>query len=191
MAFKRPRGQRKRYRRPRRFLGIGHGGCLIRGPKETSTEDAPTPAANTLTDVKIRNAKPGAKPVRLFDGGGMYLDVSPAGGKLWRLKYRFQRREKRLALGQYPEITLAKARDRWTVARKLLAHGIDPSAAKRAEKAAQADTFEAVAWEWRSKQAPRWGTGHGGEITRRLAADVFPWSVASACALDLARLASA
>jgi Arm domain-containing DNA-binding protein len=89
-----------------------------------------------------------------------HVQVSPAGGKLWRLKYRFQRREKRLALGQYPEITLAEARDRRAAARKLLAHGIDPSGAKRAEKAAQADTCEAVAREWRSKQAPRWGAGH-------------------------------
>ena len=71
------------------------------------------------------------------------------------MKYRFQRREKRLVLGQYPEIGLAEARERRAAARKLLAHGIDPSAAKRAEKAAQADTFEAVAREWLSKQAPR------------------------------------
>ena len=114
----------------------------------------------TLNDVKIRNAKPGesapptTKPVRLFDGHGLYLEVSPAGGKLWRLKYRFQRREKRLSFGIYPDIGLRDARERRDAARKLLAHGIDPSAARKAEKAAQADTFEPVAREWLSKQAP-------------------------------------
>jgi integrase len=128
-----------------------------------------------LNDVTVRNAKPGEKPVRLYDSSGLYLEVTPAGGKLWRLKYRFQRRENRLSLGQYPAIGLKDARERRDAARKLLAHGIDPSAAKRAEKAAQADTFEPIAREWLSKQAPRWGTGHVGEITRRLVADVFPW----------------
>ena len=136
----------------------------------------------TLNDVKIRNAKPSEertangkpKPVRLFDGGGLYLEVSPAGGKLWRLKYRFQRREKRLSFGMYPDIGLRDARERRDAARKLLAHGIDPSAARKAEKAAQADTFEPVAREWLSKQAARWGAGHAGEITRALRARRVP-----------------
>jgi hypothetical protein len=65
-----------------------------------------------LSDTAIRNAKPAAKPYRLFDGGGLYLEVSPSGGKLWRLKYRFDGKEKRLALGKYPEISLKDVRDR-------------------------------------------------------------------------------
>ena len=65
-----------------------------------------------LTDTAIRNAKPGEKPVRLFDGGGLYLEVSPAGGKWWRLKYRFDGKEKRLSLGVYPDVSLKDARDR-------------------------------------------------------------------------------
>jgi integrase len=128
-----------------------------------------------LTDVTVRNAKPGEKPVRLFDGHGLYLEVSPAGGKLWRLKYRFHGRENRLSFGQYPEIGLRDARERRDAARKLLARGIDPSAARKAEKAVQAETFEPVAREWLSKQAGRWAARHVNEITRRLAKDVFPW----------------
>ena len=74
----------------------------------------------TLTDTKIRNAKPGKKPTRLFDERGLYLEVSPAGGKWWRLKYRFGGKEKRLSLGVYPDVTLKDARGRRDEARKLL-----------------------------------------------------------------------
>ena len=136
----------------------------------------------TLNDVKIRNAKPSEertangkpKPVRLFDGGGLYLEISPAGGKLWRLKYRFQGREKRLSFGMYPDIGLRDARERRDAARKALARGTDPSAARKAEKAAQADTFEPVAREWLSKQAAGWNPAHAGEIRRTLVRDIFP-----------------
>ena len=72
----------------------------------------------------IRNAKPGEKPVKLFDGGGLYLEVSPAGGKWWQLKYRFDGKEKRLSLGVYPDVSLKEARDRRDAARKLLTDGI-------------------------------------------------------------------
>ena len=104
-----------------------------------------------LTDATIRTAKPGSKPVRLFDGGGLYIEISPAGGKLWRLKYRFDGKEKRLALGSYPQITLAEAREKRDQARKLLANGIDPSEHRKEQKAASkelaAHTFEKVARE--------------------------------------------
>jgi integrase len=120
-----------------------------------------------LTDTAIRKAKPADKPLRLFDGGGLYLEVSPAGGKLWRLKYRFGGKEKRLALGAYPHISLADARDRRGDARKLLANGIDPGQMKKAAKVekiaavtAAADTFEAVALSWLARQ-------EGAEITLR------------------------
>jgi hypothetical protein len=85
----------------------------------------------------------------MFDGSGLYLEISPSGGKLWRLKYRFVGKEKRLALGKYPEISLKEARERRDEARKLLANGVDPSAVKQAQKAESreqvANTFEAVA----------------------------------------------
>jgi integrase len=128
-----------------------------------------------LTDPTIRTAKPGEKPRRLFDGGGLYLEVAPAGGKGWRLKYRFAGREKRISLGVYPAVGLREARDRRDSARKQLAAGIDPSAARKAQKVAEADSFEAVAREWYVKHAPRWGLGHADNTIRCLERDVFPW----------------
>lgn len=109
-----------------------------------------------LTDNTIRNAKPQDKPVRLFDGGGMYLEMSPAGGKYWRLKYRFDGKEKRLALGVYPDVTLKEARLKRDDARKLRSQGVDPSAEKKATKTAEAETFEAIYREWLDKFSPRW-----------------------------------
>ncbi len=86
----------------------------------------------TLSDVTIRKAKPADKTQRLFDGGGLYLEVSPAGGKWWRLKYRFGGKEKRLSLGTYPDTGLADARDKRDAARKLLAADVDPGGIRHA-----------------------------------------------------------
>ena len=105
-----------------------------------------------LTDTAIRNAKPGDKAKKMFDGGGLYVEVAPNGGKWWRLKYRFDGKENRLSLGVYPEISLKGARERREEARKLLANGIDPSEHRHAKKAAREDraanSFEVVAREW-------------------------------------------
>ena len=79
-----------------------------------------------LSDTAIRKAKPSDKPLRLFDGGGLYLEVMPTGGKLWRWKYRYGGKEKRLALGGYPDVTLVEAREKHAAGRKLLSAGIDP-----------------------------------------------------------------
>jgi integrase len=132
-----------------------------------------------LTDVAARNALPREKAYRLADGGGMYLEVSPAGGKYWRMKYRFAGREKRLALGVYPEVTLATARKRRQDAREKLQAGIDPGDAKKAQKRSTRlnaeSSFEAVAREWHIKFAPTWSDGHGARILRRLEVDAFPW----------------
>jgi integrase len=132
-----------------------------------------------LTNIQIKKAVPAQRPIRLFDGGGLYLEVSPKGGKLWRLKYRFDRKEKRLSLGRYPEISLADARKRREAARELIAHGVDPSEerkAKRAERDARlSNTFEAVAREWFEKQAANWAPSHSDKIKLRLENDVFPW----------------
>lgn len=107
---------------------------------------------NKLTATAVRNAKPREKTYRLADGGGLYLEVTPRGGRYWRLKYRHLGKEKRLALGVYPEVGLAQAREARDAARKLIAQGADPSAAKRAEerqrKVAAANTLEAIAEEW-------------------------------------------
>ena len=131
-----------------------------------------------LTDTAIRTAKPKDKAYKLSDGGGMYLEVSPAGGKWWRIKYRFDGKEKRISLGVYPDVTLKVARERREEARKLLAAGIDPGAHRKATKAAgeavQANTFEAVAREWHSIQKSRWTERHAGRVMDRLVKDLFP-----------------
>ncbi len=137
-----------------------------------------------LTDVKVRNAKPAEKQVKLFDYDGLFLLVlppgrkTPNGGKCWRLKYRFNGKEKLLALGTYPEISLAEARERRDIARKQLANGIDPGEVKKAQKAARienaANTFEAVTREWHEKFKSQWTENHAGRLMRRLELDVFP-----------------
>ncbi len=132
-----------------------------------------------LTNTAIRNAKPGKKPIRMFDGSGLYLEISPAGGKLWRLKYRFNTKEKRLALGVYPDVPLAKARDKRDKARQLLADGIDPGENRKTQDAAKAEraanSFEVVAREWYAKHKPNWAASHSDKIIKRLENDVFPW----------------
>jgi integrase len=109
-----------------------------------------------LTDVAIRNAKPGEKAIKLADGGGMFLLVTPAGGKLWRLKYRVDGREKLLAIGAYPEIGLGEARRRREEARELIALGKDPSREKQRDKVRArvqaADTFAAICEEYCEKR---------------------------------------
>jgi integrase len=105
-----------------------------------------------LTDTAIKAAKPAAKPYKLFDERGLYLLVDPRGGRLWRLKYRLDGREKLLAIGAYPDLSLAKARERRDEARRLLTQQIDPSARKKAERVAQENTFESIAREWLALQ---------------------------------------
>lgn len=131
-----------------------------------------------LTDTAIRNAKPGTKPVKLFDGGGLYLEVSPAGGKWWRLKYRFNGKEKRISLGTYPEVSLKDAREHRDTQRKLVAAHIDPSANRKAEKLAKAshaaNSFEQVTREWFAKHSPSWAADHGRRKIRLFERDIFP-----------------
>ncbi len=112
-----------------------------------------------LTDTAIRKAAPRDKPYKLADGGGLYLEVMPTGSRYWRLKYRVDGKEKRLALGVYPDVTLAAARNGREDARRMLAQGRDPSADKKAAKLAKIeamaisiDTFEVVAREWMARQ---------------------------------------
>ncbi|TQE99653.1 MAG: DUF4102 domain-containing protein [Spiribacter salinus] len=132
-----------------------------------------------LTDTAIRNAKPAKKARKLFDGGGLYLEVAPSGGKWWRLKYRYGGKEKRLSLGVYPDVSLKDARERRDEARKLLANDIDPSENRKATRAAKveraANSFEAIAREWYAKHSPNWSANHANRIIRRLERDIFPW----------------
>lgn len=132
-----------------------------------------------LTDTAIKAAKPKLKPYKLGDSGGLYLEISPAGGKLWRMKYRIDGKEKRLALGIYPAVPLALARKRRDEAREQLASDIDPSAVKAVEKALKAgkaaNTFEAIAREWHARQVPRWSAGNAKKVLSMLENDAFPW----------------
>jgi len=131
-----------------------------------------------LTDMKVQKAKPQDKPVTLFDGGGLFLMVTPSGGKLWRFKYRYDGKQKLLALGAYPEVSLADARHKREDARKLLASNNDPGAVRKAQNQAntqKSETFETIAREWFQKFSQRWKETHSSRIIRSLERDVFPW----------------
>ncbi|MEC5397927.1 tyrosine-type recombinase/integrase [Uliginosibacterium sp. H1] len=132
-----------------------------------------------LTDLQARKALPKDKPYRLADGAGMYLEVHPNGSKYWRLKYRFANKEKRLALGVYPDTSLGEAREQRDEARKLLAAGVDPGLARRAQKAARAtahaNSFEAVAREWYAKRLPTWSEKYASGALAKLEQGLFPW----------------
>lgn len=131
-----------------------------------------------LTDTAIKKVKPGPSPAKLSDGKGMYLLVTESGSKLWRWKYRADGKEKVMALGSYPDVSLAQAREAMGAARKVLAAGSDPMAERKAEKLAKQsaaeNSFQTVAllwWEqWRNAKSPR----HADDVHKRLKADVFP-----------------
>lgn len=135
--------------------------------------------APMLTETQIKHAKSGEKAKRLWDERGMYLEVAPSGSKLWRFKYRIDGREKRLALGKYPDVGLKDAREKRDAARKLLANDVDPSLQRQATKAAAVlkatNTFEAVAREWYLRYSPNWAESHSKTVLRRLEKDIFPW----------------
>lgn len=132
-----------------------------------------------LTAIQVKSAKKTDKPQKLSDGGGLYLLVQPNGAKYWRLDYRFAGKRKTLAVGVYPDVSLSDARERREAARKVLANGADPSAVKKAQKAAVValaeNSFELVAREWLSKFSKNWKESHTSTIRVRLVNDVFPW----------------
>ena len=132
-----------------------------------------------LTALEINKAAPRESAFKLTDGGGLFLLVQPNGGKYWRLAYRFNGKQKMLALGVYPDVPLALARQRRDDARKLLAQDVDPGEHKKAAKAAGAEaaanSFEVVAREWFGKHVPNWTKVHSDKIIQRLERDIFPW----------------
>ena len=133
----------------------------------------------SLTDVTVRKAKASGKTRKFFDERGLYLEVSPSGSKWWRLKYRFAGKEKRLALGVYPDVGLKVARERREAARQQIANGVDPGEHRKAQKLARNEqaenSFEVVAREWFAKYATTWAASHSDRTMRRLERDVFPW----------------
>ena len=134
---------------------------------------------SSLTDKAIRNAQSIDKPIKLSDGGGLFLLVTPSGGKWWRLKYRSGGKEKSLSLGIYPDTGLKDARERREEARKLIANGIDPSEARKATKReaqiSGANTFAAVAGEWLEGRKTQIGLAQHERMLARMKKDVFPW----------------
>ncbi|CAM8650585.1 XerC Integrase [Comamonadaceae bacterium] len=134
-----------------------------------------------LTDAQCKNAVCPAekKQARFADSGGMYLQVSPTGSKRWFLKYRIDGKEKQLALGSYPAISLSEARKARDAAKLKKSEGVDPVQARKLEKLkntrSTGDTFKAIALEWYAKQAPQWSESHAGRMLRQLERDLFPW----------------
>ena len=132
-----------------------------------------------LTDTAIRTAKPAEKPVKMADGGGLYLLLNTNGSKWWRLDYRFAGKRKTLSMGVYPHVGLKDARERRDAARKLLSNDIDPGENRKAQKAASlersANSFEVIAREWFERRRSTWSASHADKIIRRLENDVFPW----------------
>ena len=132
-----------------------------------------------LNARQVDTAKPKDKPYKLVDGGGLYLLVNPNGARYWRLKYRVAGKEKLLALGVYPDVTLADARAKRDEAKRGIAGGIDPSEAKREEKIARElnvrNTFQEIACEWHSSKLYKWSEGYASDIMEAFNKDVFPY----------------
>ncbi len=131
-----------------------------------------------LTDQACKSAKPKEKTYKMADGGGLYLEITPKGSKLWRLKYRFLKKQKKLSIGIYPVITLAEARNHREEAKRLLANNLDPAAVKQEIKQEMhsevANTFEVIAREWFNMKKVEWSDANTVQTIKRLEKDVFP-----------------
>ena len=127
-----------------------------------------------LTDTTLRNAKPGEKQIKLFDGHGLFLLIAPSGTKAWRLKYSFHGKEKLISLGLYPTVSLKEARERAATARKDIENGIDPSEKRKLKKSACQNTFEGVALEWHEQNKHKWSEVYAKTIMHRMKRNHFP-----------------
>jgi len=131
-----------------------------------------------LTAMAVKQAKPKEKRYNLKDEHGLYLEVSPSGGRWWRLRYWLDGRENRLSLGTYPVVSLAEAREKCLEVKKQIAAGIDPSQSrkdkKQAQKVDEASSFKTVAEAWLAKKSGQWTEGHAETVRQRLEANIFP-----------------
>lgn len=141
-------------------------------------EKVPTAKSKILTDTAIRNAKPTEKDYKIADGGGLFVLVKPNGSKYWRLKYRFMGKEKLLALGVYPTVTIKEARQKREEAKALLKEGTDPAQAKQEQKrqslVSAENSFEVVAREWITHKAGEWTATHTEKTLKLLEREAFP-----------------
>lgn len=132
-----------------------------------------------LSDVKCRGAKPKNKIYRLSDGNSLFLEIQPNGKKYWRLRYRFRGKEKMLAIGTYPQVSLSHARDECIDAKRLLRTGIDPTLERQKQKLlseiASKNSFKSIALEWLDKQTGVWTDKHTKNVLRKLERDIFPY----------------
>ena len=132
-----------------------------------------------LTDIAIKSAKPAMKAYKLSDGGGLYIEISPKGGKWWRYKYRFNGKENRISLGTYPDVGLKEARERHAKERKKLADGINPSESRKTEKSniklSSDNSFEVVAREWWQAHMKNKASSHKDKVIRRFELYLFPY----------------
>jgi integrase len=131
-----------------------------------------------LSEGDVKTAKAGEKQFTLFDGQGLFLLVTPSGGKLWRFKYRLDGKARLMSFGSYPDVGLAEAREKRAAARKQVSSGIDPCVIRKAArdaKAAGEDSFELVAREWHQRTAPEWAATHAKTQIERMERDLFPW----------------
>src|SRR5437763_1090693 len=129
----------------------------------------------SLSDTRVRGAKPRERPYKLFDERGLYLLVTPTGGRLWRLRYRMGGREKLISLGAYPDVPLKRAREKRDEARRLIADDIDPSAERQAKRAALLETFEGVAKEWLELQSKSLAPETISILGARLKSALYPY----------------
>jgi hypothetical protein len=135
--------------------------------------------AKPLSDTAIRRAKAGSKPVKLYDGGGLYIEVLPAGTKYWRFRYRQANgKENSVTFGSYPELSLAEARNKRTEVRARLLEGTDPAQhraqVRRQQLEASKNTFRALATEWHALKTKSWSADYGTNVLHRLEVDIFP-----------------
>ncbi len=132
-----------------------------------------------LTDTQIRRAKAPQKPLKLYDGAGLYLEILPTGAKFWRFRYRQSNgKENSLTFGTYPQLTLAEARTQRENARKLMRDGCDigqqKARSRRQQAADAAQTFQALATEWHTVKTKSWTAQYASNVLHRLEADIFP-----------------
>lgn len=141
-----------------------------------------------LTELALKNLKPKEKPYKMADSGGLYIEVTPAGGKSWKLKYRYLGKEKKLTIGAYPVVSLKMAREKALEAKELLVQGIDPSAVKKEVKTQsieqankqhetekQALTFETLFNQWYDTRTHEWGDSHAMKVMQRVKNHLLPF----------------
>ena len=128
-----------------------------------------------LTDVTIRSLKHQKKHVKKFDGGGLYIYITPEGSKLWRYKYKFNGRAKTFSIWKYPIIGLKEARHKHREAQKLLSEGIDPSANKKENKLKRSNSFGLITQQWFERQKPRWSEKYSKRVWRGIEINLLPW----------------